>query len=107
MVETAGAWADERLVCEKHAKTTIILVMTFEKLKQLTFTTEQVAQLCGVEVGCLKSRARYGKFPFPPRNGKRGHQWSWEDVLRVEKQFQEQPVLWHNPNAGQKPRHHK
>ncbi len=70
--------------------------MTFEKLKHLTFTTEQVAQLCGVKVGCLTSRVRYGKLTYPPPVRKRGYLWSWEDVLRVEKHFQDEPVLWHH-----------
>ena len=73
-----------------------IIVMTLEKLKQLTFTTEQVAQLCGVKLGCLKSRVRYGKLNYPPSMGKVTHGWSWEDVLRVEKHFQDEPVLWHH-----------
>jgi hypothetical protein len=85
-----------RLLFWKCDNSTIIWSMRVERLTTLRFSSEQVAELLGVNLYVFRKRQAAGD--RGPGRG-RMYRWTWADVLRWEREFTLRPVD-HNKNPN-------
>lgn len=69
--------------------------MEISRVRNLVFTTDQVADLLGVNRGSWRQRLKLEKPPFVPKTFHRAkaREWMWATILDAERYLCKKPIV--------------